>query len=350
MKTIEERKARWLGLYEPGVDSKFVYVIGCSEPEEGIEVPGRPPLWPQFRDERIEWAWKRYEAAVSRAKWLDDDAVPFLSVTSGTEIFAEAFGARVHRPDDNMPFAIPFITSPEQAEKIKVPRLEDTPLTRLFDIADELTRRSGGEAPLQLPDMQSPMDVVAQLWDKTDLFPSMIEAPETVKELSEKIRTLQYAFLDEWFSRYGIDYIAHFPEYFMRGGITMSVDEIGSVSPEMYDIFFRDELNDMSRRYGGIGIHSCSDSRHQWGNLIKTEGLKMLNLYRPEPVLNESYRFFKDAAAMWPGNLVNNIGAALTRRPKKSYPRGCRIVLTEHAPTKEWAKRLAADMREEYGG
>ena len=345
MITVEERKNRWLDLYRADGRTKILYLITCPE----ADGPPRPRMWPQLKKERVEWAYRQWLAMSERIEWLDDYTVPYLSVTSGTEIFAECFGAKVSRPDDNMPFAIPFIKTPSEAAKIRVPRLEDTPLTLLFEIADELIRRSGGKAPLQLPDMQSPMDVVAQLWDKTDLFPSMIEAPEAVKELAEKVKTLQYAFLDRWFSKYGTDYIAHFPAYFMRGGVTLSVDEIGSVSTEMYDDFFEGEIREMSRRYGGIGIHSCADSRHQWGGLKKTEGLVMLNLCRPSRLLDESYEYFKDTAAMWPIHTVNNVGSALTRKRKNEYPEGCRLVLTEHARTKEWAARLAGELREEYG-
>ena len=346
MKSIEDRKRRWLDLYKADGRTKVLYLIGCSEAGE----PPRPMLWPEMKEDRIDWAWNRFLTETERAKWLDDDYIPYMSVTSGTEIFAEAFGAGVHRPYDNMPFAIPFITSPLQAEKIKVPKLEDTPLMLLFSIADELVKRGGRDIPLQLPDMQSPMDVVAQIWDKTDLFPSMIEAPEAVIELAEKVKTLQFEFLDRWFSQYGTSYIAHFPAYYMEGGITFSVDEIGSVSTDMYSEFFADELNEMSRRYGGIGIHSCSDSKHQWENIRKTEGLVMINICRPEKLLDESYEFFKETAAMWPINMRNNIGTTLTRKRRKEYPEGCRMVITESVISKDDAIRLASEMREEYGG
>ena len=128
----------------------------------------------------------------------------------------------------------------------------------------------------------------------------------------------------------------------------MSVDEIGSVSPDMFNEFFADEIREMSLRYGGIGIHCCADSRHQWENLRNVPGLVMLNLYRPEEVLWESFDYFRDKTAMWPGKLVDNLPRPMKRKKKDEYPKGARLVLTEHAQTREDAVKLAETMKEEY--
>ena len=343
-KTLKERKERWIDLYRTDGHTEFVFLVGCGE----TGGPPRPAMWPQLKRERIEWAWESYVASLKQTEWLDDDFIPFMSVTSGTEIFAEAFGAGVHRPSDNMPFAIPFIHSPAEAEKIKKPKLEDTPLTLMFEMADELVKRSGKGVPLQLPDMQSPMDVVAQMWDKTDLFPSMIEAPEAVKELAGKIRDLQCEFLDLWFSKYGNEYIAHFPQYFMRGGITMSVDEIGSVSGEMFDDFFMDELTFLSKRYGCIGVHCCADARHQWDRIKKIPGLVMLNLCQPAEVIDESYDYFSNSVAMWPMRVNFNPDAPAPRERTYEELKGCRLVISGWGRTKEDAIKTLERLKRYY--
>ena len=225
--SVEARKQRWADLLEkPTGGRKFVFRIGVRTPEP-------PPVvraWPWLKAERIEAAWQAYLRMLDRAEWLDDDLVPYLPVNTGTEIFAEALGCEVYRPDDNNPFAIPFVKTARDAERIKTPRLEDTPLMLLFEIADELRRRGGPDALLKMVDMQSPMDIVAQIWDKTDLFVAMLETPDAVIELAAKARTLQMAFLDAWFGRYGAEHIAHYPDYYVRKGVTMSVDEVGSVN------------------------------------------------------------------------------------------------------------------------
>ena len=165
-------------------------------------------------------------------------------------------------------------------------------MKRLFDIADELLRRAGSGAVMQLIDVQSPMDIAALIWEKSDFCMAMIESPDAVRELTDKTSRVLTSFLDAWFARYGQDFIAHYPDYYMPGGITLSEDEIGIVSGEMFDEFFLPELVRLSNRYGGIGMHCCADSKHQWANFLKIPHLRLLNLVRPVPQAREAFRFF----------------------------------------------------------
>ena len=116
------------------------------------------------------------------------------------------------------------------------------------------------------------------LWNKLDFYPALVKHPDAVERLVGKIAGLQFAFLDEWYRRYGTDFIAHFPEYYMPFGVTLSVDEIGAVSPKMFPQYFLPHLEQFSGRYGGLGLHCCANARHQWENLKKVPGVRLLNL------------------------------------------------------------------------
>ena len=102
---------------------------------------------PDKRRERIEWAWRQYQEQMSRAEWLDDDAIPHLDVYTGTEIFAEAFGCKVQRPVDNMPFALPLVSKASEAADLGVPDLDAPCLRLLFEIADELRAQGATSMP-----------------------------------------------------------------------------------------------------------------------------------------------------------------------------------------------------------
>lgn len=340
------RKNRWKDLYVPeGDKQKFIYLIGypCEE-DCGWEHP-----WRDRMKQRTEVAWKTYCAQMKHYQEVPDDTLPFLNIWTGTEIFAEALGCKVKKPEDNMPFAIPFVRSAHDLEKIRVPKLEDSSLMNLFEMADELKRRAGKDALMSLPDMQTPLDVVAQIWDKSDLFMAMIDEPEVVLELEEKVKNLQFAFIDEWFRRYGTEFIAHHPSYYMEKGITMSVDEIGSISTEMFDTFERDILNELSDRYGAIGIHSCSDSEHQWEKLAQVRNLKLLNLYRNGETIDRAFAFFSPICAHWHG-IQENVPTAkpICLRNREDFPAGCRVVINGWAPSKKEAVELAKQFEERF--
>jgi hypothetical protein len=294
---LATRKQRWVDFYAGKRDARFMVLVGY--PEENT--PPRPWPNPSEKKARLDWAWAAYQRDLRRAAAVDDDFIPFLDPFTGTEIFAEAIGCKVHRPADNMPFALPFVTTPAEADRVKVPELSASPLAVLFEIADELRRRAGPAAVMRLVDTQSPMDIVALIWDKTGLYGAMLDAPEAVKHLAARVHTLFTAFLDEWFRRYGREFIAHFPYYYMPQGLTLSEDEVGAVSPEMFREFFLPELQALSERYDGLGMHCCANARHQWENFKRIRNLRMLNICQPPAVIEEAYREFADVTGQHHG-------------------------------------------------
>ena len=129
-------------------------------------------------------------------------------------------------------------------------------------MADELFRRAGPGTLFCLVDLQSPLDVAALIWEKNDFYAALLENSAAVTGLVEKVKKLQFTFLDEWFRRYGREFIAHYPDYYMPQGVTLSVDEIGSVSGMMFLKYFLPDLCQFSERDGGLGIHCCANPRH----------------------------------------------------------------------------------------
>lgn len=223
-------KNRWTNLLLPQTGGrKFTYLINFADKEIPGSIPGTDDNIPEFAD----YLAQLYEYNLERMMWLNDDYLPCIEIATGTEIFGEAFGCSVYRPSDNMPFAIPLIKTSSEAIKIKIPKLEDTKFWNLLEIAEKSRALVGGNALVKLPDMQCPMDIVATIWDKTDLFVAMYEEPEAVKELCNKVSQFVSSFLDEWFKRFGKDFIAHHPDYYMPSGVTFSIDEVGSMPSEL---------------------------------------------------------------------------------------------------------------------
>lgn len=328
----------------------FMFHVDFRLPEWDDRLPAPAPalLWPTRAKDRIERRWAEYELMCWKAALVDDDRVPYLCNLTGTEVFAEAFGCRVHRPDDTNPFALPFVHTAAEADAVKLPDLSTSSLAYLFDIADELCRRGGPQAVTKPVDIQSPMDIVALIWDKSDLFIAMLETPEAVRALAGKVRKLIGAFFVEWFRRYGTTFVAHYPDYVMHGGITMSVDEVGAVSDEMFREFFTDELTSLSRQFGGLGIHCCADARHQWGNFREIPGLKLINHNAPpsrvaRDYILDSLRFYGRTVAQMPYGWMP---AGKPETWPAQFPEGTRIVFEVQAKDATQAAALAARLQE----
>jgi hypothetical protein len=336
---IAARKQRWVEFLDVKSTRRVAYLIRYCP-----ELKPRPLPNPDLVRERIEWSWEYYEYHMKRMDWLEDDTIPCLDMLTGTEIFAEAFGCRILHSKENNPAPYPMLHSVADAEAVRVPSLDVPPLRRLFEMADELYRRAGPGAMFHLVDMQCPLDVAAMMWSKMDFYPAMVKAPQAVIGLVEKVSALQFAFLDEWFRRYGSDFIAHYPDYYMPQGVTFSIDEIGAVNSKMFTQFFTPHLNQFSERYGGLGIHCCAKARHQWENVRKLSGLRMVNFNHSKIELTrEVFSFFADTTAQW-----NNDESPQWLSPlqwRQEVPANAHMVIDLFAETKELALQYSEQLR-----
>lgn len=331
MTEIERRKQRWIDFYR--LDGKKKFLLMAEYPKPGP----MPPLWYENRRRRVDWALRIWENAMEDMASVRDDRVPSLYVTTGTEIFAEAMGCPVHYSQDSPPFALPCAGSAAEAAALKTPRWEETRLALLFEMADEMRQKAGTDAVFRMPDIQSPLDIAALVWNKQSFYPALIEEPDAVREFVQKIKQLLTGFLDAWFSRYGTAYVAHCPENYMEGGMCLSEDEIGAISPAMFREFVLPSLSELSLRYGGLSMHCCADSERQWENLKTVPGLKLLNLYRPIESGKNGWRVFAGVCAQYPVPC----GSGEMETWQAQYPDGAHAVLTiDAADQDEAASRI----------
>ena len=323
-------KDKWMRFFDMRSDVKTMIQVYYT--------PGLGPRpWPyaEHEEERVRWALERYESMLRAREVAEDDQIPFLSPYTGTEIFAQSFGCPVYCSGTNMPFALPKIHAAEEVRSLRVPSASAPPLERVFRIARRLRGRYP-EALLQLPDIQSPFDIAALIWEKGSFYAACIDEPEAVFDLCRKVETLLVKFLDAWFREFGTEYIAHYPDFFARGGLTLSEDEAGAISPAMFNEFCMPALQRLSARYGGICVHCCANSERQWDNFARIPGLRLINLNRPEESLKEAYvRFAPVAAQMhaWCGDGDPSPAWA------GHIPRDAHVVLFASASSDEEARR-----------
>ncbi|MCL1859524.1 MAG: hypothetical protein FWF92_09885 [Oscillospiraceae bacterium] len=333
---IKKRKQRWIDLYSNNQKPGAVIFMGQ-------DYGSRPLPYPENKNRRIEYILNMYKIQMDSLEYMDDDKIPFVCPYTGTEIFANAFGCKVSYPVNDMPFALPLVHNSSDAAKIKYPDLKNSPpIAEIFDIADKL-RNSAPDALMQLPDIQSPLDIAALIWNKEDFFAAMYEDPEAVKELISMTENFLTEFLDFWFERYGKEFIAHHPDYYMPCGVTFSEDEVGAISPDMFEEFSLGSLNRLSDRYGAAGMHCCADSRHQWENFKKIKNLKLINLnltHTPND-FQKAYKYFEDTCVQMHSG--PNVDDELYFNSKNM-----RVVIQDWANSKQDAAEKCKRLREKY--
>ena len=249
---------------------------------EGIPSPGTGDVITTDRpmSEWIDWELRVYESKLARTEAFDDDAVPYARAWTGTEIFAVAMGCTPHVYEENMPPAArPLVFTAAEADRLPEPKLAGPVFDRVFEYIRRLRVRIGPAVPLSIPDIQSPFDIAALVWNKQDMYTAIYDDPDAVKRLVAKCHRLLKAFLVEFGRSFGEVNYCHCPYAWAPPelGCWLSEDEAGAMSVAMFDEFCLPTLVDLSESFGGLFVHCCATADHQYGSFLRIPNLRGLN-------------------------------------------------------------------------
>ena len=253
-------------------------------------------------DDRVQMSKRMFDFECECLEKIGDDRVPTLRASSGTEVFAAAFGSPVHRPEDSMPFALPAVGDAEGADRLREPDLFSGPIGDIFTIADRLVALCG-DYPVRICDVQSPFDIAALIWEKKSFFVALVDAPDAVHRLLRKVTDTLTRFIKAFHARYKDACLVHYPSLWMppEFGMCCSEDDIGSISPRCFEEFCLPYLQELAREFGGISLHSCAAGQHQWDNFLKLPGIRYMNLHHPPTDLEVAIAKFSGRAVLAPG-------------------------------------------------
>ena len=230
----------------------------------------------------VPWVVEHYERQVRMTTKLGDDAVPRAILPTSTHIYAAAFGCEVHRFSDSPACALPLVRTAEEADRLTTPDIWKSPtLYRIFEFAHAVQKTLGKDVCLGPPDMQSGFDTAALVWEKTDFLCAMSDDTdkEAVKRLVAKCAALFKTFLIEFRREFPNCSPCHCPSAWAppEMGPWLSNDECGAFSTAMFDQFCLPELIDLSKTFGGLGMHCCADAEHQFERFRKIPNFYAFN-------------------------------------------------------------------------
>jgi len=249
------------------------------QPVEGSGLPGDVAHSDAPVSAWLDSELRRFEAACASLEALRDDSVPYGRITTGTHLFAAAFGCPVHDFEDSLPAALPLVSTAAEADRLEQPGVYAPPLDRVFEFGALLRERLGPDVPIGVPDIQSPFDIAALIWRKECLYTAIVDEPESVHRLVAKCHALLAEFLREFRREFGEVNYAHCPIAWAPAelGMWLSEDEAGCMSTPMFEEFCLPSLHALSRECGGIFVQCCADADHQHASFRKLEGFRGMN-------------------------------------------------------------------------
>jgi hypothetical protein len=300
MATIADNRRQHIELLSGRSDSHLVVI--------DIEAPANPlgdfTLSDRPVAEWLPWAEAQYAERVRRQALTGDDSVPIVNLNTNTGIFASAFGCPLVRHEGSNASARPVVRTAAEADALPQPRWQDTPaLARHVELARLIVQRLGPDTPVGVPDIQSPFDIAALVWDKAELMVAMVEEPEAVERLVRKCEVLLTTFLDDYFRQFPSANASHCPgaTWAPAGlGLWLSEDEVGAMSTRMFERFCLPSLTRLSERFGGISMHCCACADHQYAGFRRIPRLRALNRVYQQPGPGPAIRAFSGRTVLIP--------------------------------------------------
>jgi len=228
----------------------------------------------------VPWVVENYERQVRMLEAVGDDSVPVARLSTGTQLYAAAFGCRVHEYADTNPCALPLVRTAAEADAIVEPTIDESrQLSRVIELGHLVQEALGKEAFLGPCDVQSGFDTASLIWSKEDFMLAMVDEPEAVKRLVGKCAHLLSAFLGRLREEFPRLSPCHCPAAWAppEMGPWLSNDECGAFGNAHFEEFVLPELVELSETFGGLGMHCCADAEHQFPLFRRIPGLYAFN-------------------------------------------------------------------------
>jgi hypothetical protein len=250
---------------------------------------------------REEMLAYQLEQILARAA-LDDDYIPSLFPGVRQALLPSAYGAREEFSSDHL-WPVPLLTDAEQAYDLVHPDLTRAGLAAEFlEITRFFRRATEGRLPVQMPDMQGPLDQAGNMLGVERLMVEMYDHPAAVHHLLDHMTQdfITYMHLQETASDGTLVPIHCMPVVWLPPGrgMALSEDLLAVISRRFYPEFAVPYNERVAAEFGGVVIHSCGSWQHNLANLARTRGLLGVNFGTGETPLEQVADCLGDKAVL----------------------------------------------------
>jgi hypothetical protein len=134
--------------------------------------------------------------------------------------------------------------------------------------------------PIRLDSIPSPLITASYICGYENMLMAMKLVPDNLHSLLKQITTKTVEYIDYQINLTNrLFSLSHMPYYIpLHIGLRISDDVISVLSPELYQEFGVPYINYLSKKYGGLVIHSCGSVIHNLGIISNIDGLKGIEI------------------------------------------------------------------------
>jgi len=232
------------------------------------------------------------------------DFVPALCPTLGVIAIPSAFGCETVWWENDFPSVRPLIgDSPMRVYDLSKPELTAGVLGRILEYTRFFIERTGAEYPVRLGDVQGPLDNAALIFGHTNFLEAVISNPREVHHLLQLITDFMIEFIRAQRDIVRSGAVEFVPSGFQpwipdEFGISIANDAGVMLSPALHDEFSVPYINQLSRAFGGVYIHSCGNWTHLIPSLKKVRNLRGLEFGASETPFGPVFEHFGGRAVL----------------------------------------------------
>lgn len=241
------------------------------------------------------------EAILARAI-LDDDYIPSLAPGVRQGLIPTAYGAQESWDSDHW-WVKPLVSSAREFLALPHPDFaKDGWAAEVLAMIRFFRQATGHRLPIQMPDMQGPLDLAANLLGTERLIEEMVDHPQDVQAMLSQLAGDFNTFmrLVEGAAEGDLVPIHCHPMVWLpkESGMALSEDLLAVLSPRLYRQFGVPNNERIAAEFGGVIIHSCGSIEHNLAELAQTQRLVGVNFCLNETDLRVAARIFGDRVVL----------------------------------------------------
>ena len=251
--------------------------------ESGVIVNRRMRIAEVFsygcKDMKASLEWQL--GGLKKSMEYKSDVPNFLTPWYGIGTVASAFGADYIWKENQSPAIRPKFSSVKKALDYAPEAVSQTRIGRhTLDMIDYFLNKTGGRIPMSLTDTQSPLNIAGNIVEMTSFFIEMLDDPQAVKTLLNRLAELLVEFTHEQINRIGgtLSRPGHgYSSCRSFEGLGMSDDNALMISSQQYLELVAGAVELAGKPFGGPTFHSCGNWSDKVEMVKKISGLRMID-------------------------------------------------------------------------
>jgi len=219
--------------------------------------------------------------ALSKSTQFKADVPNFLEPWYGIGTVAGAFGVDYTWKENQAPAIRPKFNSVSEALAYSnIPVAKSSIGQHTLDMIDYFIEKTDGRLPMSLTDTQSPLDIAGNIVDISSFFLDMVDRPDQVKILLNRLTELLIDFTRVQISHIGqaLVWPGHgFASSRCFEGLGMSDDNALLISQQHYRQFGAPATSAAGVPFGGLAFHCCGNWSSKIEQVKEICGLKMVD-------------------------------------------------------------------------